>query len=200
MYDRLAGAAIPTSLETPRERGCDRADSAEPVEDERGFNARVWDASQFGERSLPSSVSQINIILSHRAGSLRGMHWQVPPMAESKLFRVTRGAIFDTIIDIRQGSPTYRQAYSTILRAGDYRMLFVPEGFAQGFQALEDDTELTYQVTAPYSPEHGRGFRHDDPAFEIDWPLEVTAMSDKDRSWPPFTDEMAVVLGSRVRR
>ncbi len=171
----------------------------EPVEDERGFNARVWDASQFNERSLPGSVSQINIILSRRAGSLRGMHWQVPPMAESKLFRVTRGAIFDTIIDIRQGSPTYRQAYSTTLRAGDYRMLFVPEGFAQGFQALEDDTELTYQVTAPYSPEHGRGFRYDDPAFEIDWPFEVTVVSEKDRSWAPFTDAMAVPLGPGVR-
>jgi dTDP-4-dehydrorhamnose 3,5-epimerase len=170
----------------------------EPVEDERGFNARVWDAEVFGEMSLPNWISQVNMIRSRHAGSLRGMHWQVPPVSESKLFRVTSGAIFDAIVDLRRGSPTYRQVYSTTLRAGEHRMLFVPEGFAQGFQALENDTEITYQVTAAYSPEHGRGFRFDDPAFAIPWPLEVTTVSEKDRSWPPFSDAMAISLPSET--
>ena len=124
------------------------------------------------------------------------MHWQVPPSAETKLFRVARGAIFDVIVDLRSGSTTYRRTYSTFLRDSDHRMLFVPEGFAQGFQTLEDDTEITYQVTAPYSPTLGRGFRYDDPAFDIDWPLPVSTISEKDTSWAPYDDTMAMTLES----
>jgi dTDP-4-dehydrorhamnose 3,5-epimerase len=166
----------------------------EPIEDERGLNVRAWCASEFGAASLPTRVEQVNIIRNHRAGTIRGMHWQVPPSAESKLFRVTRGAIFDAIIDLRRGSTTYRQTYSTILRDGDLRLLQVPEGFAQGFQTLEDHTEITYQVTAAYSPTEGRGIRYDDPAFEIDWPLPVTMISQRDTSWPSFDDTMAISL------
>jgi dTDP-4-dehydrorhamnose 3,5-epimerase len=93
----------------------------------------------------------------------------VPPSAESKLFRVTKGAIFDAIIDLRSGSATYRQSYATTLNDSELRLLFVPEGFAQGFQTLEDNTEITYQVTTTYSPAEGRGIRYDDPAFQVDW-------------------------------
>jgi dTDP-4-dehydrorhamnose 3,5-epimerase len=167
----------------------------EPIEDDRGFNARAWCTQEFGSAALPTRIEQINIIRNSRAGTLRGMHWQVPPFAESKLFRVTRGAIFDVIVDLRRGSATYRQAYSTVLRDRDYRMLFVPEGFAQGFQTLEEDTELVYQVTAPHSHESGRGFRYDDPSFEIEWPLPIGAISERDASWAPYADTMAIDLG-----
>lgn len=156
----------------------------EPVADKRGFNARAWCEREFAEAGLPTRIAQINIIANRLRGTLRGMHYQAPPMTESKLFRVTRGAIYDVIVDLRPGSPTQGRWTSVELRADRYELLFVPEGFGQGFQTLEDDTELTYQVSAFYSPEHGRGFRHDDPAFGIDWPLPVSEISEKDRTWP----------------
>ena len=109
-------------------------------------------------------------------------------MAEDKLFRVTRGGIYDVIVDLRRGSTTYGRWTSVELWADDYRMLYVPAGFGQGFQTLDDDTELTYQVTQFYSPDHGRGFRYDDPAFGVDWPLEVTEISERDRTWPDWQD------------
>ena len=160
----------------------------ELIRDPRGFNARQWCATEFAERGLPTEIVQSNVISNGPCGTLRGFHYQVPPLADSKLFRVTRGAIFDVIIDLRSESATYRQWTSVELRADDYRMLFVPEGFAQAFQTLEDSTELIYQVSAFYSPEHGRGIRYDDPAFDIRWPLEVTAISENDRNWPDFDE------------
>jgi dTDP-4-dehydrorhamnose 3,5-epimerase len=105
-------------------------------------------------------------------------------MEETKLFRVTRGGIYDVIVDLRPGSKTYGRWHGLELWADSYTMLYVPEGFAQAFQTLEDDTELTYQVSQFYSPEHGRGFRYDDPAFGVEWPLEVTQISEQDQSWP----------------
>jgi dTDP-4-dehydrorhamnose 3,5-epimerase len=159
----------------------------EPTEDERGYNARTWCQREFEAHGLTARLVQANTIHNKRKGTLRGMHYQVPPHAESKLFRVTRGAIHDVIIDLRPGSETYGTWLSVTLAADDPRMLYVPENFAQGFQTLEDDTEISYQVSEFYAPEYERGLRYDDPAFDLDWPLEVTTISDKDRGWPEFS-------------
>jgi dTDP-4-dehydrorhamnose 3,5-epimerase len=155
-------------------------------EDDRGFNARTWCEREFREHGLATGPVQANVIFNRRRGTLRGMHYQVPPHAESKLFRVTRGAVHDVIIDLRPDSPTYEQRAAFELTADSYRMLYVPERFAQGFQTLADDTELVYQVSAFYAPEFERGIRHDDPAFGIEWPLAVDVISQKDRSWPDY--------------
>lgn len=161
----------------------------EPVADERGHNARTWCRREFEEMGLTAHVEQANTIYNPRQGTLRGMHYQVPPAAESKLFRVIRGAVHDVIIDLRPGSETYGEWESFLLSAAEPRLLYVPECFAQGFQTLEDHTEITYQVSAAYSPELGRGLRYDDPAFDLDWPLPVEVLSEKDRSWPDFVPE-----------
>jgi dTDP-4-dehydrorhamnose 3,5-epimerase len=155
-------------------------------EDDRGFNARAWCEREFREHGLTARLVQANVIFNRRKGTLRGMHHQVPPHAESKLFRVTRGAIHDVILDLRPDSPTYEQWAAFELSADSFRMLYVPERFAQGFQTLEDDTELVYQASEFYAPEFERGIRHDDPAFGIEWPLPVGAISAKDRSWPDY--------------
>jgi dTDP-4-dehydrorhamnose 3,5-epimerase len=160
----------------------------EPIADHRGFNARSWCAREFAEHGLVARVAQTNVIANRRRGTLRGFHYQVPPRAETKLFRVTRGGIYDVIVDLRRESPTYRQWTSVELWAQDYRMLYVPEGFGQAFQTLVEDTELTYQVSEFYSPEHGHGFRYDDPAFAVTWPLEVTEISEQDLSWPDWEE------------
>lgn len=156
----------------------------EPIRDHRGFNARAFCREELAAHGCNVHVAQCNIIHNPTRGTIRGLHWQVAPMAEQKLFRVTRGSLWDVIVDMRPGSPTFGQWTSVELTASSHRMLLVPEGFAQGFQTLEDDTELFYQVSAPYSPAHGRGMRYDDPAVGIEWPLPVTEISEKDRSWP----------------
>lgn len=161
----------------------------EPIRDHRGFNARQWCAREFAAHGLETKVAQSNIIRNGPQGTLRGFHYQVPPRAETKLFRVTRGAIFDVIIDLRCGSETYRRWTSVELSSDAYTMLYVPEGFAQAFQTLEVDTELIYQVSEFYSPDYGRGIRYDDPAFAIPWPLEVSTISDQDRRWPDFEED-----------
>ena len=155
-------------------------------EDERGYNARAWCRRELEEQGLTAQIVQSNVIYNRRRGTLRGMHYQAPPHAEAKLFRVTRGAIHDVIVDLRPGSETYGRAESFRLSADVPRMLYVPESFGQGFQTLEDDTELAYHTSAFYSPESERGFRYDDPAFGLAWPLPVEVISEKDRSWPDF--------------
>jgi dTDP-4-dehydrorhamnose 3,5-epimerase len=161
----------------------------EPIVDERGHNARTWCRREFEDMGLTAHVEQANTIYNHHRGTLRGMHYQVPPEAESKFFRVIRGAVHDVIIDLRPGSDTYCEWESFVLSAAEPRLLYVPECFAQGFQTLEDHTEITYQVSAAYSPELGRGLRYDDPAFDLDWPLPVEILSEKDRSWPDFVPD-----------
>lgn len=160
-------------------------------EDERGYNARTWCAREFEEAGLVARIAQSNTIFNERRGTLRGMHWQDPPLAEAKLFRVLRGAVHDVIIDLRPESATYGEWESFRLSADEPRLLYVPERFAQGFQALVDATEIAYQTSAPYSPEHGRGLRYDDPAFALDWPLPVTVISRKDRAWPDFQPRLS---------
>lgn len=160
--------------------------SLEPIRDHRGYNTRAWCEREFAAAGLSTSFVQANVIFNHKRGTLRGMHYQTAPMAEAKLFRVTSGRIYDVVVDLRQESSTYGQWTGVELSAAEQCALLVPEGFAQGFQTLEDNTELTYQVSQFFSPSHGAGFRYDDLAFNIDWPLEVTEISTKDANWLPF--------------
>ena len=158
----------------------------EKLEDARGFFARAWCQKEFEAHGLNPRFVQANISYSKMRGTLRGMHYQEAPYAEAKLVRCIRGAIYDVIIDLRQGSPSYGRWMGLQLTANNYRMLYVPEGFAHGFQTLEDDTEVFYQVSQFYSPQYERGVRYDDPSFAIKWPLEVRVISEKDKSWPDF--------------
>lgn len=158
----------------------------EPIADDRGFNARSWCAREFEGAGLETDVCQVNVIYNQVAGTVRGFHYQSPPHAETKLFRVIRGAMYDVIVDLRPTSPTFLQWTAVELRADDYRMLYVPRGFGQAFQTLEDDTELVYQVDAFYAPDAAGGFRYDDPVFGIDWPRAVTRISERDSTWPDF--------------
>lgn len=155
-------------------------------EDERGFFARTWCQAEFAAQGLVSKLVQANMSFNHTAGTLRGMHYQHAPHAETKLVRCLRGAIYDVIIDLRPESPTYMQWVGVELTADNGRMLYVPEGFAHGFQTLEDRTEVAYQVSAFYTPAAEGGARYDDPRFGIRWPRPVAVISDKDRAWPDF--------------
>jgi dTDP-4-dehydrorhamnose 3,5-epimerase len=156
------------------------------LKDERGFFARGWCQKEFEDHGLVPHVLQANISYNIRKGTLRGMHYQVAPYAETKLIRCVRGALYDVIIDLRPDSPTYMQWLGVELSAESYKMLYVPEGFAHGFQTLVDNTEATYQVSQFYTPGAEGGLRYNDPAFGIEWPLEVQVISDKDKSWPDF--------------
>lgn len=156
--------------------------------DDRGFFARGWCAREFGEHGLVTNFVQGNIGSSAKRGTLRGMHYQVVPHEEAKLIRCTRGAVWDVVLDVRRESPTFGQSFGAELTADNHRMLYVPPGCAHGYQALTDDAEVFYLVSAFYAPEAERGIRYDDPAFNIEWPLDVTVISEKDGSWPLFDD------------
>jgi dTDP-4-dehydrorhamnose 3,5-epimerase len=160
----------------------------EKLSDDRGFFARSWCQKEFEAHGLSSEVVQANVSYNRKKGTIRGMHYQIAPYQECKLVRCTRGAIYDVIIDLRLNSPTYRQWTGVELTADNYTMFFVPEDFAHGFQTLTDETEITYQVSQFYTPGSEKGIRFDDPTFDILWPLEVTVISDKDRTWPDFTN------------
>lgn len=155
-------------------------------QDQRGFFARAWCQNEFEAHGLVPRVVQTNISYNHIKGTLRGMHYQTAPYAETKLVRCTRGAICDVIIDLRPDSSTYKQWLGVELTSVNYRMLYVPEGFAHGFITLEDNVEVAYQVSQFYTPEAEGGVRYDDPAFGIEWPVEVAIISDKDKSWPDY--------------
>jgi dTDP-4-dehydrorhamnose 3,5-epimerase len=156
----------------------------EPIEDERGFFARTFCADEFVAHGLDPTVAQCNVSVTARAGTIRGLHYQVAPAAETKLVRCVRGAIHDVVVDLREGSPTRLQHLGVELSAANRRALYVPTEFAHGFQALVDDTEVEYQMGAPYTPGTDRGLRYDDPALGIDWPRPVTDISERDRTWP----------------
>jgi dTDP-4-dehydrorhamnose 3,5-epimerase len=158
----------------------------ERFEDKRGFFARTWCQREAEANGLISRVVQTNVSFNTKRGTLRGMHYQVAPYEQAKLVRCTRGAIYDVIIDLRPDSPTCRKWAGVQLTAENYTMLYVPERFAHGFQTLEDHAEVTYQVSQFYSPESERGIRYDDPAFGIEWPLQVEVISDKDLRWGPY--------------
>lgn len=156
--------------------------------DERGFFARTFCTREFEEHGLKGFTAQCNLSFNHRAGTLRGMHYQLPPAAEAKYVRCTRGAIFDVIIDLRPDSPTYLRHFGVELSADNRLGLYVPELFAHGYQALTDGAEVTYQVSEYYAPGQERGLRYDDPAFGIEWPLPVTVISEKDAAWEPWAE------------
>jgi dTDP-4-dehydrorhamnose 3,5-epimerase len=158
----------------------------EPLEDERGIFARTWCAQEAEEHGLESRVVQCNVSYNRRKGTLRGMHWQVAPHAETKLVRCTRGAIHDVIVDIRPDSPTRGRSHAELLSAERRNMLYVPVGFAHGFLTLEDHAEVFYQMSEYYAPDAARGFRWDDPAFGLRWPAEPSVISERDRSYPDF--------------
>lgn len=156
----------------------------ERLEDERGFFARTFCQKEFEAHGLNPRMFQCNISYNKHKGTLRGMHYQAAPMAEAKLVRCTRGTIYDVIIDLRPDSPTYCQWLAEELNAENSKMIYIPEGFAHGFQTLENDTEVFYQMSEFYSPEHARGLRWDDSVFWIEWPLNAKIISDKDNNYP----------------
>jgi len=158
--------------------------------DDRGFFSEVWNREHWREAGIDQDFVQDNHSLSKDRGVLRGLHYQVPPMAQAKLVRVTRGAVFDVAVDIRTGSPTFGRWVSTILSAELWNQLFVPTGFAHGFLTLEPESEVVYKVSAPYSAEHDRAIRFDDPDIAIVWPIAADALtlSDKDRSAARLAD------------
>jgi dTDP-4-dehydrorhamnose 3,5-epimerase len=155
-------------------------------EDDRGFFARAFCQREFEERGLKPVIAQANIGFNKRKGTLRGMHFQFPPAAETKLVRASRGAILDIIVDLRPESPTYLQHVTVELSADNHRGVYIPERFAHGYQALEDNTETTYHVGEFYTPGSEGGLLHDDPRLGLTWPLPVAAVSDKDRQWAPL--------------
>jgi dTDP-4-dehydrorhamnose 3,5-epimerase len=159
---------------------------AEKREDERGFFARTFCQEEFKAHSLNPRFVQCNVSLTRKKGTLRGMHYQAPPYQEAKLVRCTQGALYDVAVDLRVDSPTFKHWVAVELTAENHRMLYIPEGCAHGFQTLQDNTEVVYQMSEFHHPESARGVPWDDPAFQIEWPLSQLICSGKDRGWPPF--------------
>jgi dTDP-4-dehydrorhamnose 3,5-epimerase len=155
-------------------------------EDHRGFFARTFCRQEFEAHGLNPDVVQCNISFNRRKGSLRGMHFQASPYSEAKLVRCTAGSIYDVIIDLRPSSPAFKKHFGVELSARNRKMLYIPEEFAHGFQTLEDDTEVFYQMSQFYSAEHSRGVRWDDPAFGISWPPGERIIIERDRTYPDF--------------
>jgi dTDP-4-dehydrorhamnose 3,5-epimerase len=162
----------------------------EPHRDERGFFARSWCREEYLAHGLKSELAQCAISHNDRLGTLRGLHYQAPPHAETKLVRCTRGRIFDVIVDLRPSAPTFKSWWSTELSADNRHMVYIPEGLAHGFLSLEDHSEVTYQMSTPYRPESARGARYDDDAFSITWPFPPEVIGPRDLAFPPF-DEAA---------
>jgi dTDP-4-dehydrorhamnose 3,5-epimerase len=157
-------------------------------EDERGFFARSWCQQEFDEHGLNPQLVQCNISYNAKKGTLRGMHYQVDPYSEAKIVRCTRGAIYDVILDLRPTLPTYKQWLAVNLTEVNYKMLYIPEGLAHGFQTLDDETEVFYQMSEFHHPECARGIRWNDPAFGIDWPLVNPIISEKDKMYRDFKE------------
>jgi dTDP-4-dehydrorhamnose 3,5-epimerase len=159
----------------------------EPSRDKRGFFARTWCRLEIEAQGLDSHIAQESLSYNRIRGTLRGLHFQRSPHEETKMVRCIRGAIFDVIVDLRPTSPTYRVWYGVELTAESRRALYIPKGFAHGFQTLTDDAEISYRISEFYSPRAGNGYCYDDPAFAIIWPLPVSEISERDLSWPPFS-------------
>ncbi|MEH2535987.1 dTDP-4-dehydrorhamnose 3,5-epimerase [Bradyrhizobium sp. AZCC 1588] len=159
-----------------------------PVTDVRGFFARSFCVREFEKYGLDPAVAQCNISFNENAGTLRGLHYQAAPFEEAKLVRCTVGAIHDVVVDLRRESPRFLQSYAVELTAENRRMIFVPKGFAHGFQTLSDRSEVFYMMSEFYHPESARGLRWNDPALAIRWPLENPIMSEKDQAYPLLTD------------
>jgi len=158
----------------------------DPRPDERGFFARTWCQTEFENRGLNSVVVQCNVSFNTRKGTLRGIHYQAAPFAETKIVRCTRGAVYDVVVDLRPHSPTFKQWTSLVLTDVNRNMIYVPDGCAHGFLTLKDETEVFYQMSEIYKAESARGVRWDDPAFRIVWPAKVEVISERDRTYPDF--------------
>jgi dTDP-4-dehydrorhamnose 3,5-epimerase len=169
----------------------------EPREDDRGFFARAFCQNEFRDHGLKPAIAQANIAFNKYGGTLRGMHFQFPPHAETKLVRATRGAILDIIVDLRPESPTYLEHVAVELTADNHRALYVPERFAHGYQALADETETSYQVGEFYAPGSEGGLSPFDPRLGLDWPLPVTVISPKDAAWKHL-DEVEPEVNRRM--
>jgi dTDP-4-dehydrorhamnose 3,5-epimerase len=172
---------------------------AERREDTRGFFARAFCQREFETHRLNRIIAQANVAFNYRAGTVRGMHFQYPPAAESKLVRCTRGAIWDIIVDLRPESPTFLQHTAAALTEDNGRAIYVPERFAHGYQVLVDNTETSYQVGEFYAPGFEGGFRYDDPQLGLAWPFAMSAISEKDLNWPPLS-QMEMELKVRMKK
>jgi dTDP-4-dehydrorhamnose 3,5-epimerase len=156
----------------------------EPHQDARGFFARTFCAREFEEHGLAREFVQCSLSGNRVQGTLRGLHYQLPPVCETKLVRCASGAIYDVVVDLRRESPTYLQHLGVELTAQNRRGLYIPEMFAHGFQTLADETEVFYHISEFYTPDKSAGLRFDDPKLGIQWPRPVTAINEKDRNWP----------------
>lgn len=163
----------------------------ERYEDERGFFARTWCEEEFGAAGLESAIVQCSISFNRKKGTLRGMHFQYAPNGEVKLVRCTQGAVYDVIVDIREGSDTYLQHVGFELSATNRQALYIPKGFAHGFLTLTDNAEVYYQMSHHYEPSKAGGFRWDDPAFQIDWPSTVEVINERDANYEDFHHPVA---------
>jgi len=159
----------------------------EPQHDERGFFARTWCRREFAEHQIAAEFVQCSVSFNHRRGTLRGMHFQRPPHAETKLVRCIQGSVYDVIVDLRPDSDTYKRWIGVQLTARNRRALFIPEGFAHGFLTLENNTEVFYQISVFHTPESAGGLRYDDSEIGISWPEPVQVIADKDLAWPDFS-------------
>jgi dTDP-4-dehydrorhamnose 3,5-epimerase len=159
--------------------------------DERGFFSEVWNAKALAAAGVEAAFVQDNHARNGQKGTVRGLHYQLPPKAQGKLLRVSRGGIFDVAVDVRRGSPTFGRHTTAVLSAENWRQLWIPEGFAHGYCTLEDDTEVLYKTTDYYSPEHECGLVWNDPALGIDWPVPESAaiLSDRDRKHPTLATQ-----------
>jgi dTDP-4-dehydrorhamnose 3,5-epimerase len=156
----------------------------ERITDHRGFFTRVWCKKEFQQHGLCTELLQSNVGFSHRKGTVRGLHFQHSPHAESKIVRCTRGAMFDVIVDLRPDLPTYKHWFGVELTGENGKMIYVPEGVAQGYMTLEDCTEMNYHTSRFFCAEAASGVRFDDPEFGIEWPMAPTVVSEQDRNWP----------------
>jgi len=158
----------------------------EKLEDERGFFARTWDFEEFSKIGLNNDISQCSISFNLKKGTLRGLHYQIEPFSEIKIISCIRGKIFDVIVDLRKDSATFKQWTNFEISQNDYKFVYIPKGFAHGFQTLEENTIISYQISQSYKPEYARGIRWDDKTFNIKWPISQPVISEKDRSWKFF--------------
>ena len=163
----------------------------ERLADDRGFFARIWCRDEFRAHGLDVDIVQASVSYNRQRGTLRGMHFSRAPSTEGKLVRCSRGSVFDVIVDLRADSPSYLSHFCVTLDADRHNALFIPQGVAHGFQTLEDDCEVTYMMTDVYRPELADGVRYDDPAFGIRWPLPVSCIADRDRSYPDLAPRRA---------
>jgi dTDP-4-dehydrorhamnose 3,5-epimerase len=158
----------------------------EKIKDERGFFARTWDKNEFSKLGLESEFVQSSISLNKKKGTIRGMHYQIKPYEENKIVRCTKGRIFDVIIDIRADSITFKEWLSVELSEDNYKILYIPKGFAHGFQTLEDNSEVVYKISQVYESKFSKGIRWDDKTMLIKWPLKNIIISERDKSFPEF--------------